>query len=112
MTMDLQRNNYFINLGQNNEFTNHNIIDTFSDFFQQHGKFPGSQDLIVDPKPEIPYFIKTNIISTNQLYKKFSSTDTLGLVAIQALGALNIYYGGRTEISRQTLSEFLYNMSH
>ena len=36
----------------------------------------------------------------------------LGLVSIQALGALNIYYGGRTEISRQALSEFLYNLSN
>ena len=113
MTMDLQRNKYFINLGQNNEFFNHNIIDTFCEFFQQHGKFPGSQDLIVDPKPETPYFVKTNkVISTNQLHEKFSSTNTLGLVSIQALGALNIYYGGRTERSRQALSEFLYNLSN
>ena len=50
---DLQRNNYFINLGETNEFSDHNIIDTFCDFFQQHGRFPGSQDLIVVPKPEI-----------------------------------------------------------
>ena len=34
------------------------------------------------------------------------------LVSIQALAALDIYYGGRTEISRQALSQFLHNMSH
>ena len=63
----------------------------FGVFFQQHGKFPGSQDLIVVPKPEILYFIKTNkVISTNQLYEKFSSTDARGLVSIQSLAALNI----------------------
>ena len=41
---DLQRNNYFINLGETNEFSNHNIKDTFCDSFQQHGRVPGSQD--------------------------------------------------------------------
>ena len=110
---DLQRNNYFINLGESNKFSDHNIIDTFCDFFQQHGRFPGCQDLIVVSKSEIPYFIKTNkTISTNQLYGKFSNTDARGLVLIQALTALNIYYGGSAEISRQALTEFLHNMSH
>ena len=69
--------------------------------------------LIVVSKSEIPYFIKTNkIISTNQLYGKFSNTDARGLVSIQALTALNIYYGGSAEISRQALTEFLHNMLH
>ena len=39
---DLQRNNHFINLGETNEFSDHNIIDNFCDFFQEHGRFPGS----------------------------------------------------------------------
>ena len=110
---DLQRNNYFINLGKTNEFSDHNIIDTFGEFFQQHRRFPGSQDLIVVSRPEIPYFIKTDkIISTNQLFEKFSSSDVRGLVSIQALATLNIYLGGNAEISRQALTEFLHNMSH
>ena len=112
---DLQRHNYFINLDETNDFSDHNIIDTFCDFFQQHGRFPGSKDLIVVLKPEIPYFIKTNKeISTNQLYEKFSSTDTQiqMLVSIQALAALNMHYGGSAKISRQALTELLHNMSH
>ena len=110
---DLQKHNYFINLGETNDFSDHNIIDIFCNFFQQHGRFPGSQDLIVVPKPEIPYFIKANkVISTNQLYEKISSTDARALVSIQALAALNMYYGGSAEISRQALTEFLHNMSH
>ena len=72
-------------MGETNEFSDHNIIDTFCDFFQQHGRFPGSQDLVDVPKLEIPY-IKTNkVISTNQLYEKFSSTDARGLISIKAL---------------------------
>ena len=110
---DLQRNNYFINLSETNEFFDHNITSTFCNFFQQRGRFPGSQDLIVIPRPEIPYFIKTNkIIFTNQLYDKSSSTDAHGLVSIQALAALNIYYGESIEKSRNALTEYLHNMSH
>ena len=53
-------------MGETNGFSNHNIIDTFCDFFQQHERFPGSQGLTVVPKPEIPYLIKTNkVISAN-----------------------------------------------
>ena len=108
----LQRHNFFIYLGEENDFSDHNI-DTFYDFFQQHRRFPGSQDLFVVPKPEIPYFIKTNkIISTHQPFEKFSSADTWALVSIHALAALNMYYSGSAEISRQTLTAFLHNMSH
>ena len=68
--------------------------------------------MTVVPKLEIPHFIKTNkVISTNQLYEKFSSTDARALVSIQALAALNMYYGGSVEISRQVLTEFLHNIS-
>ena len=100
-------------MGETNEFSDHKIIDTFRDFFQQRGRFSGSQDLIVAPKPAIPILIKTDkVISTNQLYEKFGCTVARGLFSIQALAALNIYYGGSTEISRQNLTEFLHNMSH
>ena len=69
--------------------------------------------MTIVPRPEILNFIKTQkIISTNELYQKFSSTDARGLVAIQAIAALNIYFGGRLETSKQALAEFLHNMSH
>ena len=107
---DLQRNNYFGNM---NALSDHNILDTFCDFFQNHGRFPGSQELIILPRPEITNFIKTQkIISTNELYQKFSTTNVRGLVVIQSIAALNIYFGGRLETSKQALAEFLHNMSH
>ena len=100
-------------MGKTNEFSDHNIIDTFCDFFQQHGKFRSSKDLIVFSKPEKPYLIKTNkVISTNQLYEKFSSTEARGLVSNQALAALIVYYDGGTEMPRQAILEFLHSMSH
>ena len=110
---DLQRNNYFVNLGNTNAFSDHNILDTFCNFFENHGRFPGSQELIIAPRPEIPNFIKTQkIISINELYQKLSSADARGLFPIQAITVLNIYFGGRLEISKQAFAEFLHNMSH
>ena len=35
-----------------------------------------------------------------------------GLVAIHAIVAINIYFGGRLETLKQALAEFLQNMSH
>ena len=52
------------------------------------------------------------MISTNQLFEKFSNSDMRGLVSIQALASINIYLGGNAEIPRQALTEFLHNMSH
>ena len=74
-------------MGNTNVFSGHNILDTFCDFFQNHGRFPGSQELIIVPRPEIPNFYKNSkkTISTNKLYQKFSSTDARGLVVIQII---------------------------
>ena len=107
MDQDLQRNNYFANYGDAKAFFDHNILDTFCDFFQNHGRLPGSQELIIVPRTETPNFIKTQkIISTSRLYQKFNSTDLQGLLTIQAIAALNVYFGGRLETSRQALAEF------
>ena len=61
------------------------------------------------PKPEIPNFLRTNdILSTNDLFKKFSSFDARGLVSINALASLNIYLGGMSTVSKKPVSEFLH----
>ena len=102
-----------INLGETNEFSDHNIIDTFCESFQQHRRFPGSKNLIVAPRPEILFFIKTDkIISTNQLFEKLGRSNARALVLIQVLAVLNIYLRGNAEISWQVFTEFLHNMSH
>ena len=54
-------------------------IDTFCEFFQQHERFPGSQDLIGVPRPEIPFFVKNDkIISTNQLFENLAAQMCVG----------------------------------
>ena len=88
------------------------MLDICIDFFQNEGRFPGTQDLLILPKPEIPNFLRTNyILSTNDLFKKFCSSDTCGLVSINALTVLNMYPGGMSTISKHAMSEFLHNMS-
>ena len=60
--------------GETNEFSDHH---THSQVFKI---------LIVVPRPEMPYFIKADkIISTYQLFEKFSCLDACGLVSLQAL---------------------------
>ena len=95
---------------------NHNITvreKNLNHFFQNEGRFLGTQNLIILPKPEIPNFLRTNnILSTNKFLKKFSSSDARGLVSKNALAALNMNLGGMSTVSKNGMSEFLRNISY
>ena len=41
-----------------NQFIDSSALDIFTDFFQNEGWFPVTQDLIILPKPEIQNFLK------------------------------------------------------
>ena len=87
-------------------------MNAYSYFYHRLGRFPGTLDLIIIPKLDIPHFIKTDeIISPNQLCEKFKGSDANGLASVQVLAALNIYLGGDVELSRETTMEFLHNLS-
>ena len=112
---NLQNLNYNITVRKKNlnQFINSSAFDIFIDFFQNEGRFPGTQDLIILPKSEIPNFLRTSdILSTNDLSKKVSSSDAHDLVSINALAALNMYPGRMSTISKNAVSEFLHNMSY
>ena len=112
---DLQNLNYNITVGEKNlnQFIDTSALDISADFFQNEGRFPGTQDLIILPKPEIPNFLrKHDILSTNDLFKKIPSSVAHGLVSINALAALNMYRGGMSTVSKNAMSEFLHNMSY
>ena len=51
---------------------NHNITvreKNLNHFFQNEGRFLGTQNLIILPKPEMPNFLRTNnILSTNNFF--------------------------------------------
>ena len=81
-------------------------------FYFKHGRFPGSQKLISIPQVKAPHFLKTDIpISPIDLYKNFVETDAKVLTSIQALAALNIYFGGNKNTSQQVMSEYLKNVT-
>ena len=46
-------------------------------------------------------------LSPLDLYKKFCATDPKGLISLHGLAALNIYFGGNSDISKIALSEYL-----
>ena len=103
---DLQRENVWVNKDTTD------LLDPWCGFFFAHGRFPGSQELIMFPQAGIPRFVNSNTTrSPRDLYENFEATDAKALVSIQALAALNIYYGGNRQISKDALSEFLHNLT-
>ena len=88
-------------------------LDCWISFYFQHGRFPGSQNLISIPKVSLPYFLKTDMpISPVDLYKKFAAADAKALVSIHALAALNIHFGGNKYTSQAALAEYLNNLTY
>ena len=88
-------------------------LDCWISFYFQHGRFPGSQNLISIPKVSLPYFLKTGMpISPVDLYKKFAAADAKALVSLHALAALNIHFGRNKYISQAALSEYLNNLTY
>ena len=91
-------------------------LDCWISFYFQHGRFPGSQDLISIPKVSLPHFLKTDMpISPVDLYKKFAATDAKALVSLalaHALAALNIHLGRNKHSSQAALSEYLKNLTY
>ena len=64
------------------------------------------------PTGKIPYFVNSkNIILLIELYKKFQMRSVRGLVSIQLLAALNIYFAGSTKDSKDVMSEYFHKLS-
>ena len=51
-------------------------------FFFKHGRFPGSQKLVMLPQIKTPSFMRTEMsLSPIDLFKKFAGTDAKELVS-------------------------------
>ena len=88
------------------------LLKLFSQFFFKMGRFPGSGNLAIVPMGVMPSFIKINeVVSPFDLYEKFNSTSTRGLVSTQFLAAFNIFIGGNKTITKNAMSEFFHNLS-
>ena len=103
---ELLRENYWANI------ETVDLLDCWSDFFFAKIGFRGSQELIMVPQAEIPKIVRTQTaLSPIDLYQKFKAADAKALVSIQALAALNIHLGGNRIVSKNTLTEFLHNLT-
>ena len=88
------------------------LLKLFSQFFLKMGRFPGSGNLAIVLMGVIPSFVKTKeLISPFDLYEKFNSTSTRGLVSTQFLAAFDIFIGGNKTITKNAMSGFFHNLS-
>ena len=89
------------------------FLKVFNRFYFKTGRFPGNHfDLMVVPPGIKPSFVKTrDEISPSEINEKFQSGPSYGLAAVQFIAALNVYFGGDKELSRNVMSEFFRNMS-
>ena len=88
------------------------LLKIFSDFYFKTGRFPGSYNLLNVPPGINPPFIKKNDrLSPFEIHEKFNGSDAYGLISVQFLAALNVFFGGDKLDSQNVMSEYLNNLS-
>ena len=88
------------------------IGNAFVYFFYTHGRFLGNLNLIMIPQSKLCNFLKTDdVISLKTLYQNFNRNDCRGLVSVQFFAALNIFFGGIMELSKNAMTEHSSNLS-
>ena len=71
------------------------ILETYRDFFYDHGRFPGNNTIVPIPRARIPSFIESrDVLSPLALYETYAERDMRGIVSVQFLAVLNIFFGG------------------
>ena len=89
------------------------FMKVFNRFFFKTGRFPGNHNNLMTVRPGVkPAFVRTSDqISPTEINEKFQNGPSYGLAAVQFLAALNVYFGGNKELSRNVMSEFFHNLS-
>ena len=83
-----------------------------STFYFKTGRFPGYSEFIIVPPGVKPSFVeKHNQISPFEINEKFKNSSSYGLASVQFLAALNVFFVGDKELSKNVMSEFLSNLS-
>ena len=78
-------------------------------FYCYNGRLPLTNGLLSVPDGEIPP--GSEKISIKTLYEMFKDTKSHGLVSLQFLSALNIFFGGDVSLSKDTITELYKNLS-
>ena len=88
------------------------LLKIFSDFYFKTGRFPGSYNLLnVPPGINPPFIQKHDRLSPFEIHAKFNGSDAYGLISVQFLAALNVFFGGDKLDSQNVMSEYLNNLS-
>ena len=88
------------------------LLKIFSDFYFKTGRFPGSYNLLnVPPGINPPFIKKLDRLSPFEIHEKFNGSDAYGLISVQFLAALNVFFGGDKLDSQNVMSEYLNNLS-
>ena len=90
------------------------LLRVFNSFYFKTGRFPGNYtDLILVPTGKNPPFVKSfDQISPIDLNDKFQNTPSYGIAAVHFLAALNIFFGGKKNLSQDVMTELLHNLSY
>ena len=90
------------------------LLRVFNSFYFKTGRFPGNYtDLILVPTGKNPPFVKSfDQISPLELNDKFQNTASYGIAAVHFLAALNIFFGGKKNLSQDVMTELLHNLSY
>ena len=88
------------------------LLEIFSNFYFKTGRFPGSYNLLnVPPGINPPFIKKHDKLSPFEIHEKFNGSDAYGLISVQFLAALNVFFGGDKLDSQNVMSEYLNNLS-
>ena len=88
-------------------------LDSWIAFYYMFGRFPGAEKFTNVPNVNKQTFLQTEMpLSLLDLYKKFRATDAKGLVSLHGLAALNIHFGGNSDISKIALGEYFKNLTY
>lgn len=85
------------------------LLNLFQLFYYLNGRLPPTNGLLPIPNRETPDGSKK--ISIKTLYEMLKDTKPHGLVSLQFLSLLNIYFGGDTSQSKDTITELHKNLS-
>ena len=79
------------------------LLKLFQLFYYFNGRLPLTNGLLPIPDGETPDGSKK--ISLKNLYEMFKDTESHGLVSIQFLSVLNLFFGGDVQLSKDTITE-------
>ena len=86
------------------------LLSTFQLFCHNHGRLPLTNGLLIVPDSEV--LEGEEKINLKNLYELFRYTKSHGLVSIQFLGALSLFFGVGTGESKSAITELYRNLSY